>query len=963
MKKPQTIRDEAFAESSINFDTLRKEGIAMAQELAGETWTDYNEHDPGVTILEALCYALTELAYKTRFPVQDLLLRKPDQRIKPGDNAFYRASDILPCSALTVDDFRMMLIDRVQQLRNVWLVPVTSVSSDQPLHGWRSKGIRGLYHVYLQLIDYSENEQKREHVVAEVRKHLNEHRNLCEDVEQITVQQPLPLTIQADIQVSAHTRVETILSDIYLALQDHLSPMIRFYSLQEQQETGMSVNQIFNGPALYHGFIRDRDLRNPLAIVRKSDLIRVISTVNGVSSVSSLKFQLGGEEVERNQDLSPDQVAWLAFTPRQTDDFRFLDANVTYRANHTEVHRLISQKQSRIHRNYRLNLDDDNDLPFPIGKFRNLQAYHTIQNSFPNTYGIGPNGLGGSEKPARYAQAKQLKAYLLLFEQLMADYASQLVQVGNLFSTDPTVDQTYFFQDLFDLPGMWDLYDPHTGKKKASEEEVAKSKEQVRQRLKRLYQEFDPAVERKNRFLNNLLARFNEYFHTYLLTKFDPYFTDEEFAMELVQWKTRFLKRYVWVSRDRGKGFNYQAPSWNAWEQQREGSKERSNINVSGFAERVALLLGIENYTERSLADVFTRSDIQTVSAQTSDLSFSSERVEMTDQRKAFDVQYVDYSMLDQAKSTEDGAFTFAFTGKHAMEEFLRFGIDKSNYTAVETGAGDDRSFRVLFRNPMNGKASEVYQAKRPGQANQAIEQVSSFLSEVNRKSEGLHILEHNLLRPNLDEDRFSFEFKGSDPNRLKAPDFTPFRERHNRLKTLFPLVDLDVDQYTYEVQSAAAGTYVIQVRYGDDLLAVSAEPYKTRKDADEALDIVKERVVHLQTHPHEQADAIRLLCKPDEQTINEKFFPFQLSVVLPRWPARFQNEDFQRLLERTLIENVPAQVIQHFYWLSMEDMARFETLYKAWLAERMEHPESHTSVNGAALIRFLENLYTHKHG
>ncbi|NBQ69842.1 MAG: hypothetical protein EBU46_13880 [Nitrosomonadaceae bacterium] len=38
----------------LDFETLRKEAIGKVQELSGDIWTDYNLHDPGVTILEQL---------------------------------------------------------------------------------------------------------------------------------------------------------------------------------------------------------------------------------------------------------------------------------------------------------------------------------------------------------------------------------------------------------------------------------------------------------------------------------------------------------------------------------------------------------------------------------------------------------------------------------------------------------------------------------------------------------------------------------------------------------------------------------------------------------------------------------------------------------------------------------------------------------------------------------------------
>ena len=61
------------ADSELSFESLRSEGIRLAQALSGNSWTDYNLHDPGVTILELLCYALTDLVYRADFRVADHL--------------------------------------------------------------------------------------------------------------------------------------------------------------------------------------------------------------------------------------------------------------------------------------------------------------------------------------------------------------------------------------------------------------------------------------------------------------------------------------------------------------------------------------------------------------------------------------------------------------------------------------------------------------------------------------------------------------------------------------------------------------------------------------------------------------------------------------------------------------------------------------------------------------------------
>jgi hypothetical protein len=52
---------------------MRQKGLEYIQLLGSKFWTDYNIHDPGISILEALCYALTDLGYRTSLDIKDLL--------------------------------------------------------------------------------------------------------------------------------------------------------------------------------------------------------------------------------------------------------------------------------------------------------------------------------------------------------------------------------------------------------------------------------------------------------------------------------------------------------------------------------------------------------------------------------------------------------------------------------------------------------------------------------------------------------------------------------------------------------------------------------------------------------------------------------------------------------------------------------------------------------------------------
>ena len=57
---------------------LRRQGIKHIARLGSSLWTDYNTHDPGITILEQLCYALTDLGYRINHSLPDILAENND---------------------------------------------------------------------------------------------------------------------------------------------------------------------------------------------------------------------------------------------------------------------------------------------------------------------------------------------------------------------------------------------------------------------------------------------------------------------------------------------------------------------------------------------------------------------------------------------------------------------------------------------------------------------------------------------------------------------------------------------------------------------------------------------------------------------------------------------------------------------------------------------------------------------
>jgi len=111
MSDSVTISKKTPESKSQQYDFLREEGIKYIQSLAGKIWTDYNIHDPGVTILEVLSYAITELGYRSSYDIQDLLANDPDDPNVHDIKNFFTAREIFPNSPVTINDYRKLLID------------------------------------------------------------------------------------------------------------------------------------------------------------------------------------------------------------------------------------------------------------------------------------------------------------------------------------------------------------------------------------------------------------------------------------------------------------------------------------------------------------------------------------------------------------------------------------------------------------------------------------------------------------------------------------------------------------------------------------------------------------------------------------------------------------------------------------------------------------------------------------
>src|SRR5689334_15089239 len=105
-----TISKTRPADPALDHEQLFALGLEHVRRLAGQLWSDHNAHDPGITTLELLCYALTDLAYRADHPIEDLLTGA-GEGVDALRTQFFSARTILPARPLTELDYRKLLID------------------------------------------------------------------------------------------------------------------------------------------------------------------------------------------------------------------------------------------------------------------------------------------------------------------------------------------------------------------------------------------------------------------------------------------------------------------------------------------------------------------------------------------------------------------------------------------------------------------------------------------------------------------------------------------------------------------------------------------------------------------------------------------------------------------------------------------------------------------------------------
>jgi len=747
MNESVTISKNTETRDDRDFDFLRREGLKHIEAMCRKLWTDYNSHDPGITLLEALSYAITDLGNRIDLPMQDLLA-VPEADSGSTTENFPTAKQIFTTKPVSETDYRKLLID-IEGVNNVFIQvhsetkivkhcllkdeatdadPQGKLSYKESLPHYEKAGsfsLKGLYDIYfepnsdIQIMD--DTSEVRKALIAEIKEQViaayHANRNLCEDLEIVKEVNYLDVLVCGDIEIERNANPTKVLVEIMFRIQEYLSPSVKRYTLDQLLEKGVAVEDIYEGPVLNNGFILNEELEKAAIKreVRLSDLVQIVSETPGVSVIRKLKMgRCAGETVSedlRNKNkqkwtmcLNTDEKTLPRLCMLNSIKITNLYKDVIPVDVDAEEAKEKLEERIQLHQqSLRLSYDD---IPIANGRYVELDQYRSVQNDLPEMYGTGEYGLSPSLPPERHAKAKQLKSYMLFFDQILATYFGHLRSMGNLLSGDVGT-QSYFATPISDVKDFNDL---------------VKNPTLYTADVQHILEGLDDYQERKNQFLDHLLARFAENMNEYAFAMLEGF--GEDVTGATLWHKSALLREYPQVSANRSCGFNYFAGKAEAWDTRA----------VTGLQHRLARLLGIRDYSRRDL----TLLDYDIYQEEDADDDDNEWRWRLKD--KDGNIMFSS-SMHYPDKSS----------ALKEMWQTVSLAWDPGNYDLRLTEDEDEHYFNIIDEN-REVIARHMKYFDTPEEAKAQIEHLTAYLFDY-VADEGLYVFEHILLRPDPDDE------------------------------------------------------------------------------------------------------------------------------------------------------------------------------------------------------------------
>lgn len=380
------------------FTKLQRQTWEEIQRMSGKVWTDYNAHDPGVTLADIANYALTELDYKLGFPLADYLTDK-NGTLDLRRFGLFPPEDVYTTTPVIEDDYRRLFLASIPKLANVTVTAHAETGGytvrlfPSPFEGWK----------------------EHEALEEQVWKTYHSHRNLCEYLEKVETVRMEKLDFQAELEIEAGEDASDVLARLYLEILEYLfhAPVL---SLPDENKNGIPPAEWLKGQAgtLRITFSDQEDTEH--------ELYGILCRVKGVHAFKTCYLMLDGKpqnEFSKGFGLHiPEKEEDINVRIRQGKH----EASIDFDRFRTRLETLYRIRENRRRRKA------DNPLksgwPQPEGTYRDVYTHYPIANDFPACYRLSTDGEA----------ATPFEAYLKLYDKVIENGLQELKELPQILS-------------------------------------------------------------------------------------------------------------------------------------------------------------------------------------------------------------------------------------------------------------------------------------------------------------------------------------------------------------------------------------------------------------------------------------------------------------------------------------------------------------------------------------------------
>lgn len=905
MDYPDTLNNNNYASKSQKFDDLLAEGISFIQKFSGNNWTDYNYHDPGITILEQLCFAITDLGYKSHFRIEDILMYGVDDFDFENDNLFIRPEKIFSSNISNVNDYRKILIDSIPEINNAWIDIIDG----------NKHNIDGIFNIKLQLKDHLVKDLNNK-VIDKTKNIILKHRVLSTDLNEVIILKKDIISIGCNVIIDSFCVGEEILAKIFIKIEKRLNEKAKYVGLDFFENKDIPTDEIYQGVETKNGIILDSSLYEKTNQIFVSELIEIIKNIEGVLNIKDFEIFKNGIKIFDDIITFSDSFypsfedIDTYFSDNSEGEINFIRNNSNYEIDSTIFSQLYdSQSANNINTFSKTNVSNSINK----GRFllEQISNYYSVINEFPTIYGLKENELSSDSSDLRIAQMKQLKSYLLLFDQILNNYLAQLVNIRKLFSTQ-NLGQTYFTQIPLDISGMSEIVKTNDLDKyklninKAIEDEVS-------------------FIKRRNKFIDHILSRFGESYNSELLKKIyqdnNPELPEIKCDLYAINCKINYLKNIALLGKNRNKGQDFV-------------NIDSNKENKSGLETRLRLLL---------------------------DIGFDNNFIDDDKRYKTFNFkEKFKWSIIEISIKNGPNVNVLSLPNSCYKNDEVNFYL--RNYTQFKDlfiNAIKKKSFNILndgdkyiliYNNKEISNPVKIFESSKRSNCLNKINYINNKIKNLNKRSEDLIILENILFRP-INNDRFLINilidqgkeiFKSS-----KMDEFSNLNETREDLK----LILSDRSNYTIHKANSDINKFMISVYdIMDKKILISSNYFDKKIDAKNFIDdFIENYLLKSKFTIDINSSATGTNIFPDNFN-----FSNEINIIFPSWPKRFQNIEFKKYISKVVDDFVPANINYNIHYLNFKSFQEISKTFSKWKVLKSDGDKASIDNLSLQIVQFL---------